>query len=787
MKCGRLVSVSLLATFAVWLPCNFALAEPWQRNSFPGPGHLAAAGLWGPNEGYDRTEWGNAFGVSPANANFMLMGTDIGRLVYSTDGREFRAAEIPSRQVVSVAFDPVDGTIGYAWVGGRYQAPANSGWWRTQDQGRTWQAIMPAFGCHIPWHPWGKCLLAVDPAPQRRQHIYVATYGDGLWRSKDSGQTWERIAFPKRVICTLAMARNGERLYVIVGGINVESPRDPLRIVEFGGPPSQKGELWRMDHGDLSTLQRAAKGDDFSDIELNPRDSSRGFVIRNSKMLIPFDGAGAEFARPVDPGVAEGTLYMTLCNPANPDHVVLLVGNTRIENLFHWSVDGGRTWHAWETRDGWLTAIVDYAPYNWKSPGYHYDITAGATRPVVHHLIDFLPGDPRSVVMWGLTPWQKGPLRSGDYGAHFQPFACGGNFKHANRMAVGDSDNVLAIARMEYGLQLSRDGGRSWRGYNHLNTQPWPASHMNRVGYLTRSGWGVAMQPGNDRLVVATVGSQPTNILRTEDFGESWAIVCNAEGTLPSPVFWHRQKPQIVYAGGRRSEDGGRTWPAGTGRAIAGMSPANGDLVVARAGAAPLCLCVSSDRGRHWTELPPIPQEDGLPVAIEWLGAVAIDPRPEHDPMLGADRRWRVLLAGRSGVYIFDASNHSGSSGVWRLSAKNMTPTPNLGGVWLNQIVFDPRRGKGSIVYAAAGSTENDADRDRRFPALHGSLHRRQIYRSLDGGESWQPISGPGFPGMPEYADVLTMAVSSTSGRFYVQEWTGQYSLMPPTSPQEPR
>ena len=691
--CLRRFSGFVVAALAFYLASGSAPAEEWQRNSFPGPGHLANAGPWGPGQGYDRTEWVNAFGVSPADGRFMLMGTDVGRLVYSTDGREFVAAEVPSRQVVSVAFDPLDGMVGYAWVGGRYQAPANSGWWRTRDQGRTWELMRPASGHRIPDHPWDKCLLAADPAPERRQHIYVATYGDGLWRSKNGGRTWEQIAFPNHAVCTLAMARDGSRLYLIVGGEVAGGPRDPLGIIQFGGGESRQGELWRIERGDISTLRRAAEGNDFSDVELDPRDSSRGFVIRNLKTLVPFTNAGADLAPPLDTGVTDATLRMALVNPANPDHVVLLAGNTRIENLYHWSTDGGRTWHAWEQRDGWLTAIVDYAPYNWKSSGYHYDITAGATRSIVHHLVDFLPGNRSAVVMWGLTPWQKGPLRSDDYGAHFRPFAYGGNFKRANHMAVGESDDVLAIARMEYGILLTRDGGRSWRGYNHLNTQPWP----------------------------------------------------------------------------------GRT-----ARAVAAMSPANGDLVAGRAGDAPLRLCVSSDRGRQWTLLPPIPQEDGLPVAIEFIGAVAIDPRPEHDPTLGADRRWRVLLGGWSGVYIFEASNHSGNEGTWRLSAKGMTPTPNLGGVWLNQVVFDPGRGKGAIVYAAASSHENDAERDQTFPALCGALHWRQIYRSLDAGETWQPISGPGFPGIPEYGNVLTMAVSPHTGRLYVQEWTGQYSLAAP-------
>jgi hypothetical protein len=59
------------AAVAAWLACDWALAEPWQRNTFPGPGPLSASGPWRPGQGYGRTEWVNAFGVSPVDEGFM--------------------------------------------------------------------------------------------------------------------------------------------------------------------------------------------------------------------------------------------------------------------------------------------------------------------------------------------------------------------------------------------------------------------------------------------------------------------------------------------------------------------------------------------------------------------------------------------------------------------------------------------------------------------------------------------------------------------------------------------
>lgn len=738
----------------------------WERNSFPGPGHVANPGPWGPGEGSDRTEKVNAFGISPVNPDFMLMGTDIGRLVYTNDGHNFVAAELPSRRVLSLSFDPVDPACAYAWVGGVRQASSNSGWWRTRDKGRTWSLIMPASSNRVPDSPWGKCLLAVDPA--RRGHLYVATYGDGLWRTTDDGRTWSCVAFPGRVIHSLTMAGDGSRLYVLV---SESQPKAADRAFKANAK-DLLGELWVLEDGKASTLRRLELNR-VSDLELDPRDPTRGFLILNAKKLVPFRDQTRTLLPQLDTSVIPGQLRMVLTNPANPRFLVLLSDHCRVEDLFHYSSDGGNTWQGWSRDGNWLTAIQDYAPFNWKSEDYHYPLDEGQVRAPAARTVDFLPGNPKSVLMWGLTPNQKGPLRSDDYGASFVPFGHGGNFKRANSMAIGDSDSVLGVARMEYGIVLTRDGGLSWRSYNYVNTTPWASSRREKRGYQSRAGWGVAFQPGNDRVVLVSVGSKPVSLLRSEDFGEHWSQVGSDQAVAPSPIFWHRQNREVVYAGGRRSEDGGRTWPASTGSVVLDMSSANGDLVVAALPGPDYKLAVSADRGNHWTPLTDLP----VRIAVETQGAVAIDPRPEHDPTR-PNGKWRILLAGRAGVYVYQASDQSGSKGVWRLSSGGMSDSPGLGGVWLSRVAFDPRRPQ--IVYAAAGAAQLDAKRDEQVPALNGALAFRQLYRSLDAGETWTRIAGQGFPGLPSYADALNIAVSPSTGRFYLQEWTGQYSLPAP-------
>ena len=210
------------------------------------------------------------------------------------------------------------------------------------------------------------------------------------------------------------------------------------------------------------------------------------------------------------------------------------------------------------------------------------------------------------------------------------------------------------------------------------------------------------------------------------------------------------------------------------------MSSANGDLVVGRAGDTPLTLVVSRDRGQTWTSLPRLPVEEGVTVQDKIIGCLAIDPGPGWDPAQTGGR-WRVLLAGRSGVYIYESTGTASSQGQWRRSDRGMSSCPaEIGGRWLNQLTVDPRPGRHAIIYAASGPLDNCDERDQRWPAAQGSLPYHQLYRSLDGGETWQSLCAPMYQGIPDHLAAQAIAVSPASGRFYLQEWSGQYSLPAP-------
>ena len=98
------------------------------------------------------------------------------------------------------------------------------------------------------------------------------------------------------------------------------------------------------------------------------------------------------------------------------------------------------------------------------------------------------------------------------------------------QLAFGSTDDVIAVGKREYGLDLTRDGGLSWKGLTIYNQAEWPSHDRPPHGipfWQIRAQWGVQFHPTNDRIILTSYGVSPVLVVRTEDAGESWFVVGN--------------------------------------------------------------------------------------------------------------------------------------------------------------------------------------------------------------------------------------------------------------------
>jgi hypothetical protein len=234
------------------------------------------------------------------------------------------------------------------------------------------------------------------------------------------------------------------------------------------------------------------------------------------------------------------------------------------------------------------------------------------------------------------------------------------------------------------------------------------------------------------------------------------------------------------------------------------VSSANGDLLAGLDGFGGIndpewALRMSIDGGATWTALP-MPPKETVPGAgtqlhvtrptAQWgklaISRVAIDPSPEHDPACGPDARLRLLLAGRSGIYEYNAGNPNGGGGGWTVHREGLVPSVHYRKQepvpWMGSVAYDPRPGKTHIVYAAKvcdyyslgdwsklANTNHDYNGGRAFKPLH---------RSTDGGRTWEPLHAPRFRGLPDFFNVCAIDVGP-SGTVYVANTHGLFSLPP--------
>jgi photosystem II stability/assembly factor-like uncharacterized protein len=314
-----------------------------------------------------------ALAVAPSNPDVIYVGSGEGLqrpdlsvgdgMFKSTDGgRTWRNCGLnDAQQIGSVLVDPLDpDRIFVAVLGHPYGANKERGVFRSLNGGTTWQNVLSKD------ENTGAIALAFDPTNSRVVYAdlwsaRLAPWENGWWQGKtsglykstDGGTSWRHLT------TGLPTAEQG------VGRIGFcIAQSDPSRLYatvdawERGGiyRSDDAGETWRLINNDPRLWGR---GDDFAEIDADPRDENRVFVA-NVGVHASTDAAQTWSNFKGAPG---GDDYHTLLiNPEHPEIMLLASDQGAVI-----SVNGGQTWSSWynqPTAQFYHVSTDNAFPYN---------------------------------------------------------------------------------------------------------------------------------------------------------------------------------------------------------------------------------------------------------------------------------------------------------------------------------------------------------------------------------------------------------------------------------------
>ena len=550
---------------------------------------IAPAASWRPIGPYGGDA--RSLAADPSNPDHLLLGTSSSQLFVSSDGgytwsQLARVGDGDHYVVDHIVFDPAHPATVYAAA---WSVETDGGdVFRSDDGGRTWRALA---GMH------GKSVRSFALAPSDPS-ILIAGALDGVFRSRDRGERWERISPPRhpeiKNIESLAIdARDPEVIYAGTWHL-------PWKTVDGG-------RTWD------SIKQGVIDDSDVFSIILDPHDPSVVYASACTGIYKSED-AGAHFRKVQGIPKSARRTRMLRQHPIDPNMVY--AGTT--EGLWV-SINAGQTWRR-VTAD---TVIVN-------------DVLVDARHP--------------GTVL--LATDRSGVLRSENGGTTF--FASNRGFAHRQVTAVlvDRNDPSLLYAGVvndkEYGgMFFSRDAGEHWTQMNDgLAGHDIFSLRQTRQGTLlagTNRGifaWGQmdkAWHPINSIAHQApeaegTVPPRPVAQGRKrqkppDDPPARHELNARVAELEVAPETWFAATSQGLFS----SQDDGQSWQGGTvlGQRYFVAVHAAGHMVAA---VTPAVLVVSRDGGRNW-------YAPNLPDIIA----------PIADVALGAGGS--IWLASRGGAY----------------------------------------------------------------------------------------------------------------------------------------
>lgn len=616
--------------------------------------------------------------------------------------------------------------------------------WRSDDNGRTWRHTV----CHGMRVQAGQS-IAVDPANpdtvlvlMSRAWDYLSRDFQGIYRSEDGGANWKLVLKVAEVDHQRSMQRTiawdptslagneAKRWYAGVAGQALHHSADGGRTWTRGASleghrplygvvahPTLSGILYvhsaaglfaSTDGGaSLSPLGNLPKGEVRS-LDINPADPLDFHATVDGAGLFRSRNSGTTFGL-----VKEFNAQYAAIHPRNRDRIYL-VGRQNAHMLT--SHDGGATW-----------LVPKVVPI----PGWDREDSGWKTR--INGVFSTLLPDPRNpdsavgIANATLYRTEDGGLTFTDSSAGFTGYAWG----WFTRPVAFDAADPKRFAFFCYdvGAVITENGG-DWFERRGI---PWVWKRDKRVEHTGMYAGDFSPEPGSQTLVATAGIYWKQVIVRSEDAGRNWTIV---DETPAHNLFlsFHRQDASVVYADAKRSDDGGRTFHRLPNlpeeAAILGLSPARSDTVYALNKNRTI-VYRSDDRGESWR----VYTEPGWALR-------KLDPKPTFlvcpaDP----DRLYAVDARG-------DLASFDGTA--WRSLGVLALAGGADQGNFVRAVAVDPRQPE--VLYAGLHA-----------PGLP------LLFRSADGGKTWQDISGDlpriGIGGLvvhPLTGEVFTGGIAGT-------------------------
>jgi len=483
-------------------------------------------------------------------------------------------------RIADIAVNPHDKSNWYIAVG-------SGGVWKTTNSGITWKPVFEdqasfSIGC-----------VAIDPA--NPSVVWAGTgenvsgrhvgWGDGVYKSRDGGQTWQNMGLPK-----------SEH----IGKILIDPRNSDVVLVAAEGPlwssGGERGLYKTTDGGATWNLVLKIDADTgVTDVEFDPSNPDIVYAAayqrrRHTWSLLaggPKSGIykstdnGATW-RQVKTGLPSGDMGKIglAVTPANPQVVYATIEAGEKEKGFYRSLDKGESW---EKRNSYISGGT--------GPHYYQELEASPTDPDLVYQMDVFLHVTRD-------------------GGKTIDYLGTGREKHSDNHALWiDPDNGQhLIAGTDAGLYESFDEGITWRHFPNLpisqfykisldNAEPFynvvagaqdlgtligPSRTMNTEGVrnqdwyvpLGADGYDCAFDPTDPNIVYMEI--QEGMLYRLDRATEETLFIQPqpAPGEAPerfnwdSPVLISPHDPKTIYYGSQRvwrSNDRGDSWTVVSG------------------------------------------------------------------------------------------------------------------------------------------------------------------------------------------------------------------------------